>query len=93
MLLQIFVYLQLLDFVTTILGFQVGASEASPFIRILQSFGPTIGLALSKGLALSLGAACIWLKRERILGLVNYWYAGLVVWNLCIIAQAVALRG
>lgn len=93
MLLQVFVYLQLLDFVTTLLGFRLGASEASPFIRILQHFGPAIGVALSKGLALLLGAACIWLKRERILGMINYWYAVLVVWNLCIIAHAMALRG
>ena len=82
MLLQIFVYLQLLDFITTLLGFRLGASEASPFIRMLQVFGPAVGVALSKGLALGLGAVCVWLKRDRIIGWINYWYAALVVWNL-----------
>ena len=93
MILQVFVYLQLLDLATTLLGFRIGAAEASPFIRVLQHFGPAIGVALSKGVALLLGAVCIWLKRERILSFANYWYAGLVVWNLCIISQALALRG
>ena len=92
MLIQVFVYLQLLDFMTTITGFRLGAAEASPFIRMLGHFGPAVGVALSKGLALGLGALCIWLKKDRIIGWINYWYAGLVAWNLCIILQVVALK-
>jgi hypothetical protein len=87
MVLQFFVYLQLLDFLTTLMGFQLGASEASPFIRMLINFGPAVGVALSKGIALALGGVCIWLKKDRIIGWINYWYAGLVVWNLCIIMR------
>jgi hypothetical protein len=87
MLLQIFVYLQLLDFITTVLGFRLGASEASPFIRMLSHFGPSLGVALSKLVALTLGAACVWLKKDRILNWINYWYAALVVWNLCVILR------
>ena len=30
---QVFVYLQLLDLLTTLVGFRMGAAEASPFIR------------------------------------------------------------
>ena len=92
MLIQMFIYLQLLDFLTTVLGFRLGASEASPFIRTLIHLGPVVGVALSKALALTLGAVCIWLKKQRLMGLINYWYAGLVVWNLCVIMQALALR-
>jgi Domain of unknown function (DUF5658) len=85
MLVQIFVYLQLLDFITTVLGIRMGAAEASPFIRLLFHFGPSVGVGLSKLLALALGAVCVWLKRDRILNWINYWYAALVVWNLCVI--------
>jgi Domain of unknown function (DUF5658) len=87
MLIQIFVYLQLLDFITTVLGIRIGAAEASPFIRLLTHLGPSLGVALSKLVALSLGAVCVWLKRDRILSWINYWYAALVVWNLCVILR------
>jgi len=75
----------LLDFITTILGMRLGAAEASPFIRMLAHLGPSLGVALSKVLALGLGAVCVWLKKDRILNWINYWYAALVVWNLCVI--------
>jgi Domain of unknown function (DUF5658) len=87
MLVQIFVYLQLLDFITTILGIRMGASEASPFIRLLSHFGSPLGVGLSKLVALALGAICVWLKKDRILNWINYWYAALVVWNLCVILR------
>ena len=87
MLVQLFIYLQLLDFMTTVLGFRLGAAEASPFIRLLFHFGPALGVALSKVLAVGLGALCVWLKKDRIISWINYWYAGLVVWNLCVILR------
>jgi hypothetical protein len=87
LLVQIFIYLQLLDFITTILGMRLGASEASPFIRLLFHFGSPLGVALSKLIALALGAVCVWLKKDHILNWINYWYAALVVWNLCVILR------
>jgi hypothetical protein len=82
---QVFLYLQVLDFMTTLLGFRLGASEASPFIRTLIHMGPAIGIALSKFVAVGLGALCIWRKKAYVIGWINYWYAALVVWNLCVI--------
>jgi hypothetical protein len=70
---------------TTLLGFRLGASEASPFIRTLIHMGPAIGIALSKVVAVGLGGFCIWRKKAYIIGWINYWYAALVVWNLCVI--------
>ena len=32
----IFIYLQLLDLLTTLAGFRMGAAEASPFLRMLM---------------------------------------------------------
>jgi hypothetical protein len=47
-----------------------------------------LGVALSKGVALGLGAFCIWRKKARVISWINYWYAGLIVWNLCVILRA-----
>jgi hypothetical protein len=84
---QVFLYLQVLDFMTTLLGFRLGASEASPFIRTLVHLGPAIGIALSKVVALALGAFCVWRKKAYVIGWINYWYAALVVWNLSVILK------
>jgi hypothetical protein len=82
---QIFIYLQLLDLLTTLIGLKFGASEASPFIRALMHWGPTAGVALSKLVALALGAVCAYWKKDRLMRWASYWYSGLVVWNLMII--------
>jgi len=50
--LQIFLYLQVLDVLTTFLGFRLGLSEASgqQIVQRLQKFGP--GLLEESGLAI-----------------------------------------
>jgi hypothetical protein len=84
----IFIYLQLLDLLTTLVGFKLGASEASPFIRVLMQFGPGLGVLFSKLLALGLGALCIYTGRLHIVRWISFWYAGLVVWNLMVMLAA-----
>jgi hypothetical protein len=84
----IFVYLQLLDLLTTLVGFKLGASEASPFIRVLMQAGPVVGVALSKILAIGLGGLCIYLRKEHLIRWASYWYGGLVVWNLMVMLAA-----
>ena len=88
--LQVFVYLQLLDFLTTILGFRVGASEASPFVGVLMHAGAVTGVLISKLLALGLGGICLWLGKYRMLYWANYWFAALVLWNIFVILTAAA---
>ena len=85
---HIFVYLQLLDLLTTLVGFKVGASEASPFIRLMMHAGPAVGVALSKGVALGLGGLCVYSGKTHLIRWISYWYCGLVVWNLCVILTA-----
>jgi hypothetical protein len=87
-IIQIFVYLQLLDLLTTLVGFKLGASEASPFIRVLMHTGPAMGVAISKLLALGLGAYCVYTRRVHLVRWASYWYGGLVVWNLMIMLVA-----
>jgi len=82
---QLFLLLQLLDVVTTIIGFRVGLSEASPFIRYIMQLGPVTGLLASKMIAMLLAGFCIWSGRYHVIRYVNYWYGALVVWNVALI--------
>jgi hypothetical protein len=81
---QIFIYLQLLDLLTTLVGFKLGADEASPFIRMLMHAGPVAGVLASKLVALVLGGVCVYAKKQNLIRWVSYWYAGLVAWNLMV---------
>ena len=81
----IFIYLQLLDLLTTLVGFRLGAREASPFIRMLMHVGPAAGVMASKVLSLGLGALCVYYKKDHLIRWVSYWYGALVVWNLMIL--------
>jgi hypothetical protein len=85
---QLFIYLQLLDLLTTLVGFKLGASEASPFIRMLMRFGPLAGVLASKLVALGLGAFCVYKRKHNLIRLATYWYGGLVVWNLMVMLAA-----
>jgi len=85
---QMFLYLQVLDFFTTLIGFKMGLTEASPFIRALLQFGPLVALVLAKLAALALAAVCIAMHKHHLIRWITYWYAGLIAWNLCSILGA-----
>ena len=82
---QLFLLLQLLDVVTTIIGFRVGLSEASPFVRYVMQLGPVTGLLASKMIAMLLAGFCVSSGRYHVIRHVNYWYGALVVWNVSLI--------
>ena len=85
---KVFVYLQLLDLLTTLLGFRVGAAEASPFIRLMMHAGPAAGVIASKVLALGIGAFCAYANKAHVVRWISYWYSGLVIWNLMVMLAA-----
>ncbi len=85
--LHVFLYLQVLDVITTWVGFRMGLGEASPFVRLLMSLGPLAGLLASKVVAVLLGAICVWRRQYHVIRMVNYWYAALVAWNLSLIVS------
>ena len=89
LIVQVFVYLQVLDFLTTMVGFRIGAHEASPFIAtLIHISSPAVGVAASKMLGLAIGGLCVAANRVRLLSFANYWYAALIVWNLAMILAA-----
>jgi hypothetical protein len=80
---QVFLYLQVLDLLTTLVGLKLGIAEASPFIRSLMHLGPSFAVAASKVVALGLAGLCIGLNRLYLVRWINYWFAAIIVWNLC----------
>lgn len=88
----VFLYLQLLDFLTTLIGFRVGASEASPFIvKLIHVTSPAWGVAASKMIGVGIGGLCLVMKRARLVTWINYWYAAIVLWNCGVILKAGSL--
>jgi hypothetical protein len=80
--LEIFVLLQILDFMTTLVGLHMGGTELSPFIDwLIRLSNPLTGLMAAKFLGLGLAGICLWLRRPRVIHIANYFCAGLVIWN------------
>jgi hypothetical protein len=80
-----FVFLQVLDILTTLIGLQMGAREASIFIGRLMQVGPVAALLIAKLFAVLLVAAALRFKRPRLVVFLNYWFAIVVSWNLAMI--------
>src|ERR1700687_5271845 len=81
---QIFIYLQVLDLLTTLVGFRLGAAEASPFIRLMMHVGPATGVIASKVLALGIGGLCFYMDKSHVIRWISYWFGALVIWKLIV---------
>ena len=82
-LLELFIFLQLLDVLTTLTALKHGGQEINPFIRqMMGATGTFEGLILCKVLVIAMAAVVLWNRRARVIVTVNYLFAGLVVWNL-----------
>jgi hypothetical protein len=86
--LPVFFALQTLDVLTTLIGLQAGASEASLFVGRLMQLGPLPALLIAKLLALILVTVAIRFNRPRVIVFTNFWFAGIVTWNLVTILMA-----
>ena len=89
--LMVFVILQLLDILTTLLGIGVGAAEASVFVGRLMRFGPLPALLISKIIGVALLCIAFLMGRPRVIGFLNLWFCGLVTWNLLAIAAQLSI--
>ena len=83
--LTVFVALQTLDILTTLLGLRLGAHEASYFVHRLMHAGPIAALLIAKILAVALVALALKFKRPRVVVFLNYWFAAVVTWNCLMI--------
>jgi hypothetical protein len=87
-----FVVLQVLDILTTMIGLQMGAREASIFIGRLMQVGLVAALLIAKLFAVLLAASALRFKRPRVVVFLNYWFAVVVSWNLVMIAWTLTAR-
>ena len=81
----VFVALQALDVITTLLGIRMGAQESNIVVARLMHLGPTAGLLAAKCLGCLLVIAVFVGGKVRLIRLLNLWFAGLVTWNLVMI--------
>ena len=79
-----FLYLQMLDVLTTLAFLSSGIQEVNPVIKLLigGAGSPLVGLLAAKLIAFGLAGYCWRSKRFRLLTRVNIFYAVLVAWNL-----------
>ena len=72
-----FVGLQVLDLVTTMLAFRMGAYEVNPLVAHLTvEFGRFRGVLVSKVIAVGIAMGV-----RRLLWIVNLFYAFIILWN------------
>ena len=83
--LTVFVALQCLDILTTLIGLRLGARETSIFIGRLMHAGPVAALLIAKIFAVFLVAMALRFRRPRFVVFLNYWFAAVVTWNLLMI--------
>ncbi len=82
---MVFVALQLLDVLTTMLGLSVGAHEGNYLVAQFMRWGPALGLVIAKFLGFLLLLLAFAAGRMRVLRLLNLWFLCIVAWNLAII--------
>jgi hypothetical protein len=83
--LALFVGLQMLDILTTVIGLPMGAGESSTFIGRLMRVDPMAALLVAKLFASALVAIAIKMRRPRAVVFLNFWFAAIVSWNLAMI--------
>jgi hypothetical protein len=86
--LALFVLLQVLDLMTTMIGLRLGAGEANPWVvGLMRVHNPLVCLMVAKAAALGWGVLCLIRKKPLAIRIVNYMFAGLVMWNLFVILR------
>ena len=86
-LLTDFVYLQLLDILTTLAFLMQGVAEANPLVRwaLSQGDNPIQSLVMVKAIAVALAVYCVIRARHRVLRIANILFALVVAYNLVVI--------
>jgi hypothetical protein len=80
--------LQILDLLTTLAAFHVGAFEVNPLVaHLIALYGRVGGVALGKGIAVLLALGI----RKR-LWIINLFYIGVVCWNVFILISLAVRR-
>jgi hypothetical protein len=89
-----FVYLQMLDLLSTTAFLMNGVGEANPIVRSLMgmSGNPVTGLVWAKTFGVVIAFLCWKTGRIRVLMIANFGYACLITWNLVALIAQQAIR-
>jgi hypothetical protein len=90
-----FIYLQVLDLLTTLAFMMYGIAELNPVVKWAMRESPSAfgGLFLVKVAAVLLALVCMAHSKQRLLRGVNIFFAGLVAYNVVVlIINAPVLR-
>jgi Domain of unknown function (DUF5658) len=92
--LVLFLVLQCLDLVTTLIFLNHGMAEGNPIVRwaLSSAAAPWAGLMISKLMAAMIGQYCYRSRRTSLLRLANAGYSLVVGWNLIAIAPLLLAR-
>lgn len=79
-----FLFLQLLDFLTTVAFLVNGVGEGNPVVRMMMVYAPNplLGLAVVKVVAVILALVCWRAGRFQVVDRMNLFFAVVVTWNL-----------
>ena len=80
-----FVYLQLLDVLTTIAFLLQGVGEGNPIVRWVIQHGPHPIGSLFMMKAVAMAIVCVYRHREGLLRKVNVFFAVIVLYNLAVL--------
>jgi hypothetical protein len=80
--LPLFIYLQVLDFLTTVLFLKLGLSEGNWLVAALIRWSPVLGVLLAKLGTIVVALIAVHYHKHRVMRLANLGYGGVVVWNL-----------
>jgi len=92
--LQLFVALQCLDALTTLVFLRMGLTEGNPMMiwALKDAHAPWLGLIVTKTAAVLIGLYCYRNRRMKLLRRANKGYSLVVGWNLVGIAAAAIAR-
>jgi len=86
-ILAVFIFLQMADFMTTVATLRLGGAEMNPLVHLFMSIGPIAGLILAKTAVIAVAIGCFFLNKPQVLHRANLVFAGIVLWNVSIIAR------
>ena len=82
---RVFTLLQILDILTTLLGFQLGLVEGMWFpAAVMGQTNPILGLLMCRLLAFGIAGATLQLGRK--VTMYNVWFSCLALWNCALIS-------
>ena len=84
---SIFIFLQAVDLITTLIAFHLGGAEQNPLVASFLSIGAVPGLLLSKAAVIGLAFLAVSCGKGRRLHLANIAFTVVVAWNVSIISR------